>query len=235
MGKTYRGRLCVYCGKRPSTTGDHVFARGFCLETRRGNLPQVPACDECNGVKSHLEHYLTTVLPFGGQHRDSQDTLSSLVPKRLEKNVRLQQELKAGYDGDKIPLREGQIEALFCFVARGLLYHHWGIILTVDDCAASTVIRSDGAGFLNYVFTKMTPANRVAVNLGEGTLVYEGIQAKDYPQFTLWRFLVYGGLCFAEGSRDPNGKHSIIFAVTGPKGLLPNFCASVFKEQLPAA
>ena len=235
MGKKYKGKLCVYCGKRPSVTGDHVFARKFCLDKHRGDLPQVPTCDECNRVKSYLEHYLTTVLPFGGQHRDSQETLRTLVPKRLEKNAKLHRELKIGYVGDKIPLREGQIEPLFAFIAKGLLFHHWGITLTDDDCAAAIVVRNDGAGFLNHIFKKMSARDRVAQNLGEGALTYEGIQARDYAQFTLWRFLVYGGLNFAETSRDPNGKHCIIFAVTGPRAPLANFWASVFKEELPAA
>ena len=81
----------------------------------------------------------------------------------------------------------------------------------------------------------MSARDRVTQNFGDGTLIYEGIQAKDYAQFTLWRFLVYGGLNFAETSREPNGKHCIIFAVTGPRAPLDNFWARVFKEELPAA
>lgn len=65
--------------------------------------------------------------------------------------------------------------------------------------------------------------------------MYEGIQATDCPQLTMWVFSVYGGLNFGESSQDPNGKHSIIFAITGPRTLLPNLWSSVFKEQLPAA
>jgi hypothetical protein len=235
MGKAFKGKLCVYCGKRLSATGDHVFCRGFCLEKHRGDLPQVPACDECNRVKSYLEHYLTTVLPFGARHHDSQETLITLVPKRLEKNVKLHRELKIGYIGEKIPLREGQIEPLFALITKGLLWHHWGITLTDDDCAAAIVVRNDGAGLLNHIFTKMSPRARVSKNLGDGALIYEGIQATDYAQFTLWRFLIYGGLNFAETSRDPNGKHCIIFAVTGPRIPVANFWATVFKEELPAA
>jgi hypothetical protein len=161
--------------------------------------------------------------------------LSTLVPKRLEKNSKLHRELKVGYLGDRIPLRDGQIEPLFGFIAKGLLWHHWGITLSADDCTAAIVVRDDGAGFLDHIFTKMPPRDRVTANLGDGTLIYEGIQAKDYSQFTLWRFLVYGGLSFGESSRDPNRKHCIIFAVTGPRALLASFWTGVFKEELPAA
>jgi hypothetical protein len=124
MGKKYKGKPCVYCGERDSTTADHVWGRGFCLEQYRDNLPQVPACGKCNGEKARLEHYLMTVLPFGGQHRDSQTTLRALVPKRLEKNARLSRELQIGYMGDKLPLRENSVEPLFRFIAKGLVWHH---------------------------------------------------------------------------------------------------------------
>jgi hypothetical protein len=82
---------------------------------------------------------------------------------------------------------------------------------------------------------KMRPRDRVRVELGDWALVYEGIQAKDYSQFTIWRFLVYGGLQFAETSRDPNAKHAIIFALTGPRAPLSKLWSTIFKEEIPAA
>lgn len=85
-----------------------------------------------------------------------------------------------GYLGDKIPLREGQIEPLFTFIAKGLLWHHWRITLTDTDCAAAIVVRDDGAGLLNHIFTKMPPPDRVAANLADGALIYGGIQVGLY-------------------------------------------------------
>jgi hypothetical protein len=81
MSKKYKGKVCVYCGKEPSTTGDHVFAREFFLVKHRDGLPQVPSCDKCNGEKSALEHYLTAVLPFGARHRNASQALQTMVPK----------------------------------------------------------------------------------------------------------------------------------------------------------
>jgi hypothetical protein len=158
-----------------------------------------------------------------------------MVPKRLERNLKLRDSLRAGYDGDKIPLEPSRVEPLFVFIAKGLLWHHWEIVLAANDCAAATVVHADGTDLLSYIFSRMNPRNRVDMNLGDGTLIYEGIQATDCAQFSLWRFLIYGGLCFAEESRDPHGKHSLIFAVTGPGALLPRFWASVFKEELQPA
>ena len=73
--------MCVYCATQLATTEDHVFARGFFVEARRDNLPKVPACQPCNQVKSGLEHYLATVLPFAGLHADAPANLQDMVPR----------------------------------------------------------------------------------------------------------------------------------------------------------
>lgn len=235
MSKKYRNKLCVYCGNKPSATGDHVWAREFCLVKYRNNLPQVPTCEDCNNEKSRLEHYLTTVLPFGGRHRDAAATLETMVPKRLARNQKLAKVLETGYTGEKIPLEIGRIESLFQFITKGFLWHHFGVVLTVDDRIGVTVIRSDGQAFLDCIFSRMRPRDRVDGNLGEGTLLYEGLQATDYSQFTMWRFSVYAGLYFCEESKDSEGKQSVIFAVTGPREPLSKLWRSIFKEELPAA
>src|ERR1700722_4571914 len=112
MSKKFLGKLCVYCGRRPSTTEDHVVARGFFLPKHRDRLPKVPACAACNGDKSKLEHYLTAVLPFGSLHSEAASYLASMVPQRLEKNLKLKARLRAGFTGDKIPLDPGEVESL---------------------------------------------------------------------------------------------------------------------------
>jgi len=235
MTKKYKDKLCVYCGLRPSTGGDHVFAREFFLVAHRDSLPQVPCCDQCNGEKSALEHYLTTVLPFGGRHASAATNLQMMVPKRLERNARLLGRLREGYDGTRIPLEKGQVEKLFVFITKGLLWYHWQVILGAGDCVAATVFRSEGVASLDHILSRLTPRNRVDVNLGDGTFVYEGRQTIDSPGSSLWRFAIYGGLCFGERSRDSEGKHSLIFAATGPRALMPRFWASVFGEELQPA
>jgi hypothetical protein len=232
VSKKYKGKVCVYCAKRPSTTGDHVFAREFFLLKHRNGLPQVPACDTCNGEKSELEHYLTAVLPFGGRHPDASVNLETMVPKRLQRNAKLRTRLAEGYTREKIPLESGRIERFFVLIAKGLLWHHWQSILGADDCAAATVLQPAGAAPLDQILSKLRPCDRVRVNLGEGTFIYEGLRTIDSPQSALWRFLIYGGLSFAENSRDPSEKASLIFAVTGPRTLLPNFWKTVFGEKL---
>src|SRR5881394_1954463 len=96
MTKRFRGETCVYCAReQAATTGDHVFARQFFLSDDRVDLPKVASCERCNNDKSKLEHYLTTVLPFGGRLATASRILNEMVPGRLAKNARLHRELAA--------------------------------------------------------------------------------------------------------------------------------------------
>jgi hypothetical protein len=97
ISKKYKGKICVYCQERPSIRqGDHVFSRELFLESERANLIKVPVCDKCNNDKSKYEHYLTSLLPFGGLHVDAKEHMSTLVPQRLERNQKLKRDLGAG-------------------------------------------------------------------------------------------------------------------------------------------
>src|SRR3989442_1792736 len=96
MKDKFKGQICVYCGKAQATTADHVICREFFLVKHRGHLPQVPACLPCNNEKAALENYLTVVLAFGGRHSHAAENLSTMVPKRLQKNAKLHRELAAG-------------------------------------------------------------------------------------------------------------------------------------------
>jgi hypothetical protein len=221
MRRAFRGKLCAYCGKVPATSDDHVIAREFFLDTHRANLPKAPSCNLCNNKKSKLELYLTAVLGFGARHEDAMVNLRTMVSRRLDKNARLRKSLVDNFTGEKVPLECGRVEELFLLIAKGLLWHHWQGILGADDCAAATVLQDQGAVGFQYAIARLKPRSRVSANLGEGTLVYEGIQTIDTPTSTIWRFLVYGGLRFGD-SRTSNAA-SLIFAITGPRSLLPRF------------
>jgi hypothetical protein len=65
-----------------------VLAREFVVERHRANLPQVPACEVCNGKKAKLEHHLTAVMPIGARHENKADVRDG-VHRRLAKNAPL--------------------------------------------------------------------------------------------------------------------------------------------------
>lgn len=152
VSKRWKGKTCVYCTvPESSTTADHVIARGFFPADKRTNLPQVPACEPCNGRKSDLEHYLSSVLPFGSVTADAHKYLEQFVAPRLEKNQRLARELSAGLDKQyalvngqvlqtamTIPFNSEKVLDLFKFIAQG----RWRMSIGMFFCPRATCYRS---------------------------------------------------------------------------------------------
>ena len=226
MSKRFKsGSLCVYCSKQPAITGDHIFAREFFLESARVNLPKAPICTKCNNEKSKLEHYLTAVLPFGGQHPDAPENLTSMVPKRLRKNVRLHRQLSKGISAGMIPLEGGKIEKLFGLISRGLAWYHWNIYLNEEDHLSRAVaVTPTGAQLLDDHLFKLTGRDCVNESVGNCTFRYEGKQGTDAPTVTIWRFSIYGGLLVSDG----RGHFvSQIVAITGPSEIVSGFISSI--------
>jgi hypothetical protein len=221
MRNSFRGLPCVYCGA-PATTDDHVIAAKFFLEAQRGNLPEVPACQLCNNEKSHLEDYLMVVLGFGAKHTDAAVNLDTQVRRRLENNLRLKRELAAGYDssgGATIPFDHRKLEALFAMIAQGLAWHHWGVLLKTGFGAVAALFNDAGEPFFAQMLSGWRTPIRVSANLGNGTFAYEGAQATDVPEATIWRFQMYGGITFGGDPAVP-GPASLAVAVTGPNALI---------------
>jgi hypothetical protein len=224
--KRFKGHLCVYCVQRDGVVGDHVFARSFFLPGARKDLPQVPACEQCNDEKGRIEHHLATVLPFGGRHTDAPENLKSQVPARLSKNNRLAQELATGRgliweDAGRIaqpaitlPFDSEPACRLFALVARGLAWHHWRAYLQAEHVSHAMFLSKFGCESFDRFFG-LAAVNRVEINLGDGTVRYRGVQAKDIPECTLWRIHFYGGLMLSGDEDAPNEISTEIGAITG--------------------
>jgi len=227
MSKRHVGKICVYCGTAPAETMDHVFAREFFLVSRRANLPKVPACGACNGVKSGHEHYLTTVLPFASNHQDAPVVLSQMVERRLDKNAKLKSRLATGHRKE-LTLRNGlllpamtlpfdgdRVGELFKFITQGLLSHHFGVILDR---------RKHGvwAGFLNRPGEEMhrkllaqpNARARVQGDIGGGAFVYEGAQGVDFPEMSIWIFHLFGGIRVSGDADEPEAGIRVVGGVT---------------------
>jgi hypothetical protein len=221
MKHKFNGQVCVYCNDAPSETSDHALGRKFFLEERRGDLPQVPACFNCNNEKAKHEAYLMTVLPFGAKNVDSGRILSELVPPRLEKNAKLRRKLMRGYDrsgGMSIPFDHRPLIGLFSMIAKALAFQHFGVRIG-SDFASTAAVFMDQA---NPAFQQMLAmGNRVGGDLGQGTFRYVGCQPGKYPEQTLWQFEIYGGIDFA-GSNMPGGRASLTMAATGEKEFIRN-------------
>lgn len=200
-------KTCVYCTQEGvSKTGDHLFARNFFLERRRANLPQVPACEVCNGEKSKLEHYLTAVLPFGGRHEDANENLSTMVPSRLRKNKKLHSELiehsqEISIQDDSglivkhtaIPFAYKNMEKLLAYTVRGLAWFYFETLIPKDYFVGVMVPRSEYSAGFSALFTLETE-KRVQKSLGNGTILVEGVQSESEPYLTQWKICFYEGL-----------------------------------------
>jgi|SRR5580704_5809476 hypothetical protein len=231
MKHKFNGEVCVYCNKAPADTSDHAIGRKFFLEERRGNLPQVPACKRCNNRKSELEAYLMTVLPFGAKNADAAEILAKLVPPRLEKNAKLERKLRTGYErsgGTAIPFEHKSLEELFAMIAKALTFQYFGVRLGSGYSSIASLFTNEGEAFVEQVLS--SGRAHVSGDLGAGTFTFEGAQAPQYPELTVWHFRIYGGVDFGG---DPNvyGPSSLALAVTGRLEMIRNLRYSSFLKD----
>jgi hypothetical protein len=220
--------LCVYCVVSKPDTWDHIFARQFLPVSRRGNLPKVPACKQCNNAKSRLEHYLAKVLPFGGRHGDAAANLSVDAPRRLAKNIALHRRLarerstvlKRSSGGllvrtIALTFDAQKLEQLIAYIVRGLVWHHWGVLLQPDTVVEVHSMTRQ----LQPIFASLSgsPSNaRVTGDIGAGAFSYMGVQGNDNPQVTFWQFSIFGGLTLVGEPQSPAEEVSQFGVMTGP-------------------
>ena len=183
-----------------AATRDHIFAREFFRLADRNNLPIVPACKRCNERKSQLEHYLTSVLPFGATYAGAADAAMNSVTRRFPKNQKVSRQFLTTLRPAWI--REGslflqtatfkfdsaKLAALLKMIARGLAWHHW-------QCFVGPEYYSDVL-FIPDVLTldfqdrvrRWPSGRRISVNIGDGTIRYDSVQTTDPPELTVGVF-----------------------------------------------
>jgi hypothetical protein len=207
-----------------------VIARGFFLPEDRDNLPQVPACDACNGKKSALETDLMAILPLGARHSSAERNMREMVPGRLEKNRRVHRQLGQGQgrvwvQDDSglvvqtmtLPIDPTKLLELHKWIARGLMFFHWQVRLTDEHDVTALTLTQAGEEIFDRHFA-LNAAARVEEDLKNGTFWYEGARAKDEATVTIWRFSMYGGMQFG-ATTFPGEVASRIGVMTGPRSI----------------
>jgi hypothetical protein len=173
------------------------------------------------------------VLPFGAKNADAAEILRKLVLPRLENkaNAKLLRELQKGYalsGGTSIPFKHEPMEELFEMISKALALQHFGVRLGEGYSATAALFSNEGEAF----FEQMLAAGKyVSGDLGEGNFTFEGAQAPQYPELTVWRFNFYGGVDFG-GDPDVNGPSSLAIAVTGRLEMIQNLRYSSFLKNL---
>jgi hypothetical protein len=230
--KKYSRKACAYCGRDGvSKTADHVVARQFFLASDRKNSLKVPACEDCNGLKSKLESYVLTVLPLANRHCDAKAYSEENIERRLKRNADVRSQLlslqhsglwERQPNGVLVPIiavdvDQEQIRDLFAFIVKGLFMFHWGVPLNEKWMPDVAIIRPHVEGLVwSKIIGTMGPNLEVVRgNLGRGTFVYAGTRSLTLRWYSLWQFTVFGGLQF--GNADtPNQAFTKLSAVTRP-------------------
>jgi hypothetical protein len=221
MGKQFRNKRCVYCGKSGLfTVGDHVFAREFFLRDRRDNLPQVPACELCNTEKSKLENYAMSILPLGGKNDNSKIFLGEIIPSKLRANQRLARHLadgrRYGIDSNgsfnmSIMIDFKKIENLIEYITKGLLHFYWSEYLENGYGVISFIPNSNSEKIMENFFSK--DSDVFSEETTDCVFSYSAIRSKDDAKLTVWKFSIYGGAEFIGKYGEVVNK---VWAVTGP-------------------
>lgn len=228
MSKKYIGKLCVYCGTKKSTAGDHVIAREFFPADCRHGIPKVPACDECNTRKSNLEQYLMTVLPFASNHPVAQRVMSEKGASRLAKNQKLRREICSGtervwvtHDSGlivptiSIPFNPEKASEYFGLVSQGLLFHHWRHIIGGDYMSVAHALTEYGAKEIRSRFWPPRASRVINHTYAKGAFRYKGRNSFEAPGRSVWLIQIYGGLGMRGSGRDAGHAAELFFAMTG--------------------
>jgi hypothetical protein len=224
--KRFQNRPCIYCTAVPATTADHVMARQLLPKDARANLPKVPACQACNNTKSQIEHYLATVLPFASRIPAAKRELTDNVPKRLARNVKLHREIKAnhgrGWSVERsgiilptmtIPVDSEKLNAYIGYLVRGLMWHHWQVLLDKDHFVDVLCLTHTGEKFFDHL-SRWRGSRRLEETIGNGALSYMAIQGTDRLEISVWVLSLFNGLKVA-GS-DHKEQASRWGVMTGP-------------------
>jgi hypothetical protein len=132
-----------------------------------------------------------------------------------------------------VPFEPEKLVELFEFIARGLAWHHWRMLIAADTVVWAGILNGAGEALFRQLFGYRTKA-QITGSLGNGTFTYEGGQSSENPQMTIWRFCVYGGATFSGDPDAPLDCNSVIGAVTGSKQMMAKFVALANGEMIPA-
>jgi hypothetical protein len=210
--KKYLNKACVYCGHEGiSSTADHVIARQFFLPADRDRQPKVPACANCNNLKSQLEHYVLSVLPMGGVQAGAVEALETQLGPRLANNDALRRSLFAGMkirflmssdgvwsEGMSVPFDSAKLNDLSCYIALGLAWHHWQAPLAPSAVARASAFTSQGVRHFEDMWNRIDFGDSISGDLGNGVFTYRGLRSRVNQRATFWQMWFFGGAEFGD-------------------------------------
>lgn len=118
-----------------------------------------------------------------------------------------------------LPFDRDRLCQLFAYIVKGLLWYHWSVTLAAAFDTSVMLLTNDGEGVFSRLLD-MNARHRVRENVGESTFFYEGAQGNDYPEFSVWKFSIYGGAKLAGDPVAPLEETSCIGVITAKKSYL---------------
>src|SRR5690242_10741729 len=185
-------------------------------------MPAGFANHTCGNRKSGYEHYLATVLPFGGMHEDAHRSLDTMVAPRLNKNQKLRRELWERFERDgpdssaALPFDTMAMRLLFQMVPIGLLWHHGRGYLPHSYGSIAFTPPDESLHILAQAFLAMG-GDRIEGDLGNGTFRYLALASREDPCLAIWFFQIMGGLKLTGDPASPDSTTSAVVAITGPR------------------
>jgi hypothetical protein len=159
-------------------------------------------------------------------HADNRQNLE-YVAKRLVNNAKVHRSLLQGrrrfwsrgksglYEHTtSLPVNVAAIEKLFDYIARALVWLHWGVYITQEYIVESTTLLDSESVLFDIYFAGASDDLKVSVNLGDGTFLYVGFRDTSSLVTTAWRFSIYNGLTLGN-SRTAREVASHFHAFTG--------------------
>jgi len=118
-----------------------------------------------------------------------------------------------------LPFDSDRLHRLFGMIAKGLLWHHWGVVVRDDhDLRVLSLTAFGEAIFRNLLGWRAS--RRVRGDLGSGAFIYEGAQGADDPEFSVWRISIYGGLKLTGDQTAPTEEISGVGVVSARRAFL---------------
>ncbi|KAF0190849.1 MAG: hypothetical protein FD165_2407 [Gammaproteobacteria bacterium] len=115
-----------------------------------------------------------------------------------------------------VPFDGSRYTELFEYVAKALVWHHWGTYLTKESFVYSIALTGKGAELFHEYFFALRSKQRVEVTIGANTIKYIGVQAIDNDQLTVWQFEVFDGLVVSNSIDEGFYKSGSVGVMTGP-------------------
>jgi hypothetical protein len=99
----------------------------------------------------------------------------------------------------------GKLEELLEMMARGLTWHHWKTYVGPEYCARVLFMPDLVTLDFQDRVRSWNTGRRVIRDFGDGVVQYEGVQAADPAELTVWGISIYGGVAVSNGRSRRDG------------------------------